>query len=255
MSLFSELCGAVRTDRTLGDTIVAREVDSTNLLARRLVDELAAMGESCRSLSVFAVEQTAGRGRLGRDWSSLAGLGVYVSLLRCLPRRRLEWLPMAVPVALVECLREHFSCAAAIKWPNDVLVGGKKLGGVLIESAMVDGATAAIIGFGLNHGHRPDQMPTPLATSLRQEIESLPALGEVATALARAVTERVARSGDSALVADYRHLSVHTPGDRVQCRIARATLEGAFVGFDDLGHLRLEVAGEEQIIASGEIVE
>lgn len=120
------------------------QTDSTNNRAR----ELAAAGAPGGTV-VTAAEQTAGRGRQGRSWTAPAAKALlYSALLRPLEERHLM-LPLAVPVAVceaAEALRPGLE--AGVKWPNDVLVEGRKLAGVLIEARPRDGW--AVIGIGLN---------------------------------------------------------------------------------------------------------
>jgi BirA family biotin operon repressor/biotin-[acetyl-CoA-carboxylase] ligase len=117
---------------------------------------------------VTAAEQTAGRGRQGRTWTAPSGKALlYSALLRPLEERHML-LPLAVPLAVcdaAEALRPELECN--VKWPNDVLLDGRKLAGVLIEARPRDGW--AVIGVGLNLTIAPDEFPPDLrntATSL-----------------------------------------------------------------------------------------
>jgi BirA family biotin operon repressor/biotin-[acetyl-CoA-carboxylase] ligase len=137
--------------------------DSTNTRARELAEALAPHGTV-----VTAGEQSAGRGRQGRTWTAPPGKALlYSAILRPLDERHLL-LPLAVPLAVCEAaesLRPGLECA--IKWPNDVWVEGRKLGGILIEARPQDGW--AVIGVGLNLTIERDEFPPELretATSL-----------------------------------------------------------------------------------------
>jgi biotin-(acetyl-CoA carboxylase) ligase len=108
----------------------------------------------------------------------------------------------------------------------------------------------------VNHGHRASELPTPLATSLRQWVDPLPPFEEVTGDLAASVLREIERAGDAAYARRaYQELTVHHAGDVVRCRIAHEDLEGVFLGFDERGFLRLAVDGRERRVASGEIVE
>jgi len=111
--------------------------------------------------------QTAGRGRLGRSWSARPGdsLAISVLLRPAVPRERLGWLSLAAGAAMTQAL-EGLGVAARAKWPNDVLIGDRKVCGVLAE-ALVDGGV--VIGAGLNHAAPRDALPVPTATSLAAE--------------------------------------------------------------------------------------
>ena len=140
-----------------------RRTDSTNVRLR----ELAAAGAPHGTVAT-AGEQTEGRGRQGRVWTAPAGGALlYSALLRPLGERHML-LPLAVPLAVCEAAEElEPSLRCGVKWPNDVLVGGRKLAGVLIEARPQDGW--AVIGVGLNLAVEPDEFPPELrdrATSL-----------------------------------------------------------------------------------------
>jgi BirA family biotin operon repressor/biotin-[acetyl-CoA-carboxylase] ligase len=123
---------------------------------------------------LVAEEQTAGRGRLGRSWSSVPGASLtYSVLLRPapVPPERRGWLPLLAGVAVVSAVRAVAGVEAALKWPNDVLVGERKLAGILAEQSP-DG-TAVVIGTGLNVATPADALPVSAtglpATSLLAE--------------------------------------------------------------------------------------
>ena len=125
-----------------------RRTDSTNARAR----ELAAAGAPHGTL-VTAGEQTAGRGRQGRGWSAPPGRALLLSLvLRDWPRL----LPLAAAVAVAEVAGE----AAAIKWPNDVQLDGRKVAGILVEGRPQEGWM--VLGIGLNVALRPGDLPGEL---------------------------------------------------------------------------------------------
>ncbi|RIX26571.1 biotin--[acetyl-CoA-carboxylase] ligase [Amnibacterium setariae] len=153
---------------------VLDEVGSTNTELVRLV---AADPEAWPAPAVLATDaQTAGRGRLGRAWSAPAGgsLAVSVLLRPAVPRARLGWLSLAAGTAMAQALG-GLGVAARAKWPNDVLIDGRKVCGVLAE-ALPEPSSAAgrrgsgvVIGAGLNHAARREDLPVPTATSLAEE--------------------------------------------------------------------------------------
>jgi BirA family biotin operon repressor/biotin-[acetyl-CoA-carboxylase] ligase len=139
-------------------------LDSTNTRARELAAEGARHGTV-----VTATEQTAGRGRQGRVWAAPPGKALlYSAIVRPLAERHLM-LPLAVPLAVCEAAEElaqrgdeatstDFRCG--VKWPNDVLVNGRKLAGILVEARPQDGW--AVVGVGLNLTISPDEFPPDL---------------------------------------------------------------------------------------------
>jgi BirA family biotin operon repressor/biotin-[acetyl-CoA-carboxylase] ligase len=131
-------------------------IESTNTRARELAAEGAEHGTV-----VTANKQTAGRGRQGRVWTAPAGKALlYSAIVRPLDERHLM-LPLAAPLAVCEAaeeLRPGLECG--VKWPNDVLVEGRKLAGVLVEARPQDGW--AVVGVGLNLTISPDEFPPDL---------------------------------------------------------------------------------------------
>lgn len=143
---------------------VVAETGSTNADAAAATRDGAAEG-----LVVVAEAQTAGRGRLGRSWQSppRAGLALSVLLRPAVDVARWGWLPLLAGVALAEAVRETTGLEPSLKWPNDLLLGGRKCAGLLAE---VPVPGAVVVGIGLNVTLREDELPvTPTglpATSL-----------------------------------------------------------------------------------------
>ena len=141
--------GASLRSKRLGHRIVfEKEVDSTNRLARDL-----AISGAVEGTLVVAETQTGGRGRKGRKWFSPPGEGIYVSLV-LRPRFQPAEAPkmtLLAGVALAETLIPAVPSRVTIKWPNDVLAGGKKIAGILIEiSTQIDAIDYMVVGVGLN---------------------------------------------------------------------------------------------------------
>jgi len=139
---------------------------STNDVAKRLAEEGAEDGTV-----VIAGEQTGGRGTKGRGWHSARGLGLYASVILRPRRRDIALVPVAAGVAAAEAVGLAAGVRVRLKWPNDLVWRGKKLGGILTESAFRGPeAVHVIIGLGLNLNHGPLDFPADIrraATSLR----------------------------------------------------------------------------------------
>jgi BirA family transcriptional regulator, biotin operon repressor / biotin---[acetyl-CoA-carboxylase] ligase len=156
----AQLRRAVLVDGGLWTALeVVAETGSTNAD----VTEAARAG-AAEGLVVVAEHQRAGRGRAGRSWSSppRAGLSVSVLLRPRVPAARWGWLPLLAGVALAESVGRVAGVTAALKWPNDLLVGDRKCAGILAEAV----AGAVVVGVGLNVTLRADELPAPEATSL-----------------------------------------------------------------------------------------
>jgi BirA family biotin operon repressor/biotin-[acetyl-CoA-carboxylase] ligase len=142
-------------------------LDSTNDLAKKLAAQGAPEGAV-----VVAEAQTGGRGRLGREWNSPPGVGLYVSLVLrpMLPPMELPQITLTTAVAVVRAVRRVAGVAPGIKWPNDLLVNGKKLGGILTEmETESDRIRHVVVGLGLNvnnPGFPPELAGTATSLSL-----------------------------------------------------------------------------------------
>lgn len=142
------------------------EVDSTNLYAKRMAEEGAPEGTLA-----LADAQTAGRGRRGRSWDSPKGESIYMSLLlrpKILPEHASQ-LTLVMGLSVAEGVADVLHLPVQIKWPNDVVVDGKKICGILTEmSADMDGIHYIVIGVGINVNNQkfPEELKS-VATSLR----------------------------------------------------------------------------------------
>lgn len=178
-------------------------VGSTNVLA------LEAAQAGARSGVWVADEQTAGRGRGGHGWHSVAGDGLYVSALTSppIPLKMANWLPLATGLAAQSAIEDATGLHADIRWPNDLLLNGRKCGGILVETASVavksneqEMLRYAVIGVGinLNHSDFPAELES-LATSLRKEGGKVVSRESVLAALLRSLDEEIRK-----LIQEYR---------------------------------------------------
>lgn len=248
----------LRPGRTPENLVLLPVVDSTNRLARTIVQEYETEEQPLPPLLILALEQSGGRGRQGRSWTSPPGRGVYATrVLTVADPVVLQTLPLLAGIGLCRALDPSLPSPCRLKWPNDLLAEGRKIGGILIE-AMVrpEGESRALIGFGVNVGHGPEEMPET-ATSVRR-LRGTGSVEELTWKLVEGLERELEHLGELAYAAAaYRERSVHRPGDRITCRIGLAgdaTVEGAFVGIDDQGRLVLDNGGEELRLSSGEVI-
>lgn len=249
----------LRPEGTPENLVVLPRVDSTNRIARAIVDEYHTEEQILRPLLVLALEQTGGRGRQGRVWTSPSGKGVYATrVITVADASLLQSLPLLVGVGLARALTQHLPSACRLKWPNDLMAGGRKIGGILIEAVAQAGQPSlAVIGFGINHGHEAGDLPET-GTSLRL----LGGLGggglsleELTWELVQGVERELAHLGEMVYAAAaWRELSFQQPGDPITCRTADGVVEGTFEGLDDQGRLVLRSGGRELRLSSGEVI-
>lgn len=246
--------------------ILAELVDSTNRLVARIARDYLDEAVAPPDLLMIALEQTAGRGRRGRSWASPKGRGIYLSRLVFLGEGQSpKDLPMLVPLWLARALERWLPAGGCrIKWPNDLLVGGRKIGGILLEtiSRGSAGGRALVLGAGINHDLRDGRQDVPQrGTSLCDEADEAPSYGEVLTAIVDELEAgleawRNGRPSRDELVDLYRAASAHRPGDRIRCQVGAREVVGDLMDFDDRGHLLLRGDdGEEIRVASGELIE
>lgn len=247
--------------------VVVERIDSTNRLARQVVGAYHQEEMTPPELLVLAFEQVAGRGRQGRAWLSPAGGGVYATrVLTVAGAAELQTVPLLAAIGLARALGALLPAGrCGLKWPNDLMVGGRKLGGVLVESvARAGGESVAMIGFGINYrpvegSARIARAASPAmarATWLTEELSELPPLGDVARSLVEGLEAELEHLGDASYAAErFRALSVHRPGEIIRCRLANELVTGELVGFDERGFLRLSTDVGETLISAGEIVE
>ena len=234
-----------------------REVDSTN----RQAAQRAAAGAP-EGLAVVADHQTAGRGRMGRDWYSPTGVNLYLSLL-LRPRTELVRVP-TLPLAIGCGVARALAAVAAgvpvrIKWPNDLLVGGRKLGGILCEmEAEADGVRHVVVGVGINVNVRRRQLPSALAqkaTSLAIETGKRFSRADVLAEVLNHIEDvyGVWREGGLApLLAEIARLDA-LRGRQVRVEQARGVVAGRADGIQADGTLRILPAdGAPIAVCSGD---
>lgn len=211
------ITSSLRTQRVGRQLVYIETVGSTN-------DEAWARlgGAASDGLVVLAEHQTRGRGRLGRTWHDARGASLLCSVLLVEGGETLSpaRLAMAVPVAAADAIRETTGLSPALKWPNDLLLGGRKVGGILVESRRTAGGAAYVVGIGINclqhAGHFPGDLSSD-ATSL--DLHSPAAVDRTALAIA--------------LLSEFdRRLTCPTAGDEDELRrrwLANATPPGSRV--------------------------
>ncbi len=244
----------------LAGTIFAGKLHYARLTGSTNSDAMAAArrGEPHGSV-YFADEQTAGRGRGDHKWISAAGEGLYVSVLLRpqIPAARLALLPLAAGLAAVEAVRVVAGLTIDLRWPNDLLIGERKAGGILVEAQTKSKGSphAVVVGIGINVHQRtfPAGLDTP-ATSLDLETGRHIARQALLVALLKSL-EREAGALDNAaapaaIPARVERASTWVRGRNVQVH-GPQPCEGITAGLDDRGFLRVNTAGGLVTVQSG----
>lgn len=227
---------------------------STNTEVARLAQQGAEEG-----LTIVADEQTAGRGRLQRSWSSPKGAGLYCSVLLrpSLAADRWPLLTFVAALATGDALLEASAVKTDIKWPNDLLAGERKICGILAEAIDTPAGRAVVLGIGINL--TDDAFPHELAnvaTSVaregrRPEREAI--LAALLKALARWYVLLHEPEGAEKIVAAWASRSSYAAGKLVQVTNGDEVLQGVTCGVENDGALRLETAHGLQLIRAGDV--
>lgn len=233
-------------------------LDSTHLCALRLFEQLDSDSLDLGSTLIIADQQTAGTGRGERGWTSPQG-GLYFSWLDAFEEYELtQRLPILAAVAAWRATNELLSSDIGIKWPNDLIVSGKKIAG-LIAHVRQGKPIRATVGFGLNGETSPDlpeQSPLP-PTCLAEHIEGeLPVewRGTAVRTFVRALYESL-QDAASAVELWREHL-IHEPGDELSVRLGSGEVfRGRLQEITGEGHLVMSGGDGERKISSGDVLE
>jgi len=215
-----------------------RQMTSTNIVLRQAAEEGAPHGTLA-----LCEEQTHGKGRRGRTWVSPAGQGIWMSLLLRpqLPPAKAQLITLAAALAMCQAVERETGLAPQIKWPNDLVLGGKKICGILLElSGDLDKISYVIVGTGLNVGK--DAYPPELsgqAASLAEVAGGQVKRAPIIHAYLRSMelcTERLEKEGLPGIFSEYEKRSC-TLGSKVHVMGAGVDFAGIAVSMDDMGAL------------------
>ncbi|MEI5672177.1 MULTISPECIES: biotin--[acetyl-CoA-carboxylase] ligase [unclassified Nocardioides] len=256
-SLDRALLGALAPDRVPGVSVeVVDELTSTNaeVVAR-------ARAGAPEGLVVVAEHQTAARGRLDRVWETPPRSALLFSVLLrpTAPTRSWPWLPLLTGYAVDKALKAR-GYDAGVKWPNDVLIGEKKVAGILVERVETPDGPAAVVGVGLNVLLDADELPVPTATSLVLEGEETPDRSDLLVDLLSTFREaydawqaggdlggmRLLESYSAACVTLGRDVRVELPGGEA--------LVGRAASIDPGGRLVVDGPDGETPVGAGDVV-
>lgn len=231
-------------------------VPSTNLEAARRAVEGAPEG-----VCIVAAEQTAGRGRLQRNWVSPKDAGLYFSIILRPKLDQSIWplLSLMAAVAVHDALLDACHLETDIKWPNDILVDGKKLCGILTETVETSRGRAVVVGIGINL--TSNSLPSELdqvATSIKAATGEMPDVEAVLDALVHdfAGHYRVLQQpgGPDAIITMWLNHSSYGDGKMIQVTDSNESYAGTTRGLERDGALRVETnAGEIRVVRAGDV--
>ena len=252
-------------DRRIGRRVeYLQSVSSTNDVAWQMVGSQEDDG-----FAVFADQQTEGRGRRGRKWDSPRGAGVLCSVVLVDRSRELRSgeVSLAAAVAALDAIVRSTDIRPSIKWPNDLLISGKKVGGILVESRTADSSVSTfVIGIGINCLQQAGHFPPPLAssaTSLDMETKYPVDRSALAIALLSELDRWFSEPGtwtDDILREEWRARS-EMIGERVAVKQSGRVFQGSIIDVDptaalvvqlDAGGIRAFNAGDTEMLHSSD---
>jgi BirA family transcriptional regulator, biotin operon repressor / biotin---[acetyl-CoA-carboxylase] ligase len=238
-------------------------VGSTNTVAVALAESVDSEGAV-----VIAGEQTAGRGRRGRRWFSPPASGLYVSIVlspfleRVDPERATLLLPLAAGVALADAVEAATGLGIELKWPNDLYVARRKLGGILAETNPSGGGAPrepmnVIVGYGINvraavYPPEVGDRATSLESELGRSVDRAQLLAETLAAVSRRYDDLLAGRYDVILDA-WRARAPGIAGARVSWTTTAGVQSGVTTGIDDRGALLVRAGDRVERIVAGEL--
>ena len=248
-----DLVGPGRALRRL-DVVETTGSTNADLLARH------AAGEEIAGTVLVAEHQSAGRGRQGRPWSTPARSQIACSIgvdSSGRPPAEWGWLPLLTGVAVADAVFATTGISAGLKWPNDILVGRRKLGGILTEVASP--APVVVVGLGVNVTLTAPEIEdvAPDATSLLMlgstMLDRSALLGAILAELSARIDRWRAVGPDVALIDDYRSRST-TLGTRVRALLpGDREIVGTATELDELGHLHIDTGAQTIAVSAGDI--
>lgn len=252
----------VAVEDTLNCVLYLPECDSTNRYAKENFEDFGTLG------AIFTTSQTAGRGRLGRTWENAAGDGLYYSVAIAEPLAQPATLPLFASIAVAKQLQNQYNLTCQIKWPNDILVNGKKICGILCEGVRYgtqNMGQGIVCGIGINLCQTAEFFAAqnlPHATSLAIACPDLVVDAKAeAFRLATALTDfgfdrdlyTFARAGFAPYRDAYRAACVNI-GKAVTFPLPNGeTGHGTAVDIDAFGQLVVETPNGETKVFSGEV--
>ena len=228
------------------------------------VAEEAVQAGAPEGLVIVAEEQTRGRGRLGRVWSSPAGVGLYLTFVfrpahQTDGRTALALVTLASGVAAREAIGHASGFLADLKWPNDLMVGRRKLAGILAEALHLGTPEQTVlVGFGVNvlSAAHPGQIAaraTSLESELGRPVDRAVLLEELLVAVPLAY-DRLRRGNADDILRSWREASPSAVGAPVEWHTPEGTRRGITAGIDDTGALLVTTRMGMERIVGGEVV-
>jgi len=222
-----------------------------------------ALGGEAEGTVVVAKEQTRGRGRRGRYWHSQRDMGLYFSFLLKpkIDPRQLGWISLYAAIAVAKAINKMTGMSATLKWPNDILLVEKKVGGILVEAhTTASKVRDVIVGIGINVLHPPGAFPPKLRSvsgSLLSCTEKVISKQDLLQAILFELNVLYCDSKDGdwpqTILKKWMALCGHL-GSQVSIENGESFYSGRFVGLNELGHAIIQMEnGDRHIVQAGDV--
>ena len=227
--------------------------DSSNDLAVNLIDMYFEEEERFPTTVLVAESEPGAHGRRGR-WEAPAGRGLYFTFVReARAGEPISLMPIAVARWVRDAIREATGVRVQLKWPNDLYVGRRKVGGILADARTQGEDTYVAVGVGLNVLGSASTLNVQGATTLEEEAGRAFALAPLLQAVLDRLDAELAAPRWAEEVHAWERASVHRPGDRMTVRREGKELTGRYAGLSPEGFLRLKTPSGETVVSSGEV--
>ena len=251
-----ELASIRKTEWAGAETYYFDKIDSTNTKAKELAEEGHPSGTF-----VIADQQTAGKGRRGRSWDSLPGTGIYMTLMLkpSINPNHASMLTLVTAMAVANAMHRVTGAEALIKWPNDIVINGKKICGILTEmSAQFDYINHIVVGIGINvHNESFPEEISQMASSLMIEaggkrFHRAQIIAETMSYFEQYYDTFLKTQDLSALVREYDELLVNR-NKSVRVLDPKEPFDGKAMGITPKGELIVDTWESRKLVSSGEV--
>ena len=240
--------------KTVESIALLSSVTSTNLLGRLITTECAENETNLPTSILIAEEQRGGRGRMDRTWHSPLGKGIYATILHSRPESEVAYLPFEIAVIVADFLSDVYRLNPQLKWPNDVLVAGGKIAGILIEGRSHNGNIYLSIGIGINVEAMSDAPGEAIAIADVSNLDSVDVISAT-EAFIEFIDERLAdRKEPEPILEAWNARSIHEKGDRIDFVLGEETITGTWAGIDQAGRALLDRGSEQIAFSAGDLI-
>lgn len=240
--------------RALENCICLNSVPSSNALAREIIELYFEEGLDLRTTVLAAEAQPGAYGRNARHWEAPRGRGLYLTVMRpAAEGEPISLVPIAVARWAREALGEATGASIALKWPNDLYIGRRKLGGVITEARTQGDETCLAVGVGINVLGKAAELAVEGATTLEEETGRALALAPLLQAVLDRIDRELAAPRWAEEARAWERVAAHRPGDRLTIRRNGDEISGSYLGLDASGFLRLQTEAGETTVAAGEV--